>query len=686
MDAHILVVEDSPTQSLILSQVLQDAGFQVVTVSDGRDALLRLGTHIPMLVISDVTMPGMDGFNLCRAIRADPRIENLPILLLTNLTDEEKVLAGLEAGADAFISKPFDSARLIARVEDLLEGNGKPDTASGGEVLFAKKWYRILADRNRILRYLISTYDNAVQINARLLSSEAKLRDINSILEERVQARTSALSEEIERRKHAQAVVQVTNRLLEVTIRHREREPLLAEFTAEVKSFSGCQTVIIRLRDHRADNAPEASDGTSASDARISIHLGQEILGDILLSDRNADTIAADTVQVLEAASTQLAAALKRIEVEQTLRESEEKYRRFFEDDLAGALILTPDGVIRSCNPAFARMFGFADTATAVGSSVISLYQDPKGWVELLVLLKRDGSISTREAEYRRKDGAALSVISSAIGKRDDAGDLAEVRQYLLDITEQKGLEQQLFQSQKMEAIGRLSGSVAHDFNNILQIIQGFTDHLLNKTPAEDARHNWLKQIRVATEKATTLTQSLLAFSRKQELHPAVLSLNSVIQELAPMLRQLLGENVELCLELSSTLGEVSADRTQIDQMLVNLAANARDAMPHGGKLIYGTSNVELHSWEPGMGSEKMHSGRQILLAVRDTGDGMDRETMEHMFEPFFTTKDKGKGTGLGLATVYGAVKQAGGTIMCNSVPGQGTEFRIHLPRIGTVV
>lgn len=684
MDKHILVVEDSPTQSLQITHVLENAGFQVFAASDGLAAVKHLDANLPQLVISDVTMPGMDGYQLCRAIRADKRLENLPVLLLTNLADEEKVLAGLEAGADAFISKPFESERLLARVRDLLGINGQPENASVGDddqVLFATKKYRILASRSRILRYLISTYDNALQINARLASSEAELRNLNSILEERVQTRTVALSLEIEQRKQAQHRVQVTNRLLEIANRHRGKEPLLREFIAEITSFSGCESVVIRLRD-QGDDIPKASDGSSTSEVRIPIQVGDEVYGHIFLADRKTNRSDQETMQVIESASTQLAAALRRIEAEQTLRESEERYRLFFEDDLAGALIVTTEGLIRSCNPAFTRMFGFADAAQAVGSSVISLHRKPKEWEDFLELLRREGRIASREAEYRRRDGAPVFVIESAVGKIDDKGELREIRQYLVDITEKKGLEHQLFQSQKMEAIGRLASGVAHDFNNILQVIQGFADHLLNKTPAEDPRHNWVKHIRVASEKAAALTQSLLAFSRKQEQHKVVLNLNTVLQDIAPMLRQLVGEDVELSLELAPGLGDVEADRSQIDQLLMNLAANARDAMPNGGNLTYATSNVELQPGASGPGMEEVKPGAYILLAVRDTGKGMDQETMEHMFEPFFTTKEKGKGTGLGLATVYGVVKQAGGHIWCSSMPGKGTEFRIHLPRV----
>jgi PAS domain S-box-containing protein len=676
VDNHILVVEDSPTQSLLLAGVLEDAGFEVVTASDGLAALDHLRAATPRLVISDVTMPEMDGYQLCRAIRADKRLEDLPVLILTNLADEEKVLFGLEAGADAFISKPFDNARLLDRVKDLLEGSGEES-----DVLFAKKKYRILASRSRILRYLISTYDNALQINARLASSQEQLRNMNSVLEERVRTRTAALYQEVEQRRHAQHTVQVTNRFLEIANRRRDRDSLLAEFRNEITSFTGCETVAIRLRE-QGEGALESGKGGSASEASLPIQLGDDIFGWIFLADSKKNKIDQETVPVLEAASTHLAAALQRIEAEQTLRESEEKYRHFFEDDLAGAVILTADGLIGSCNPAFTRMFGFSDAAHAVGTSVTALHSKPDAWKEARALLKRDGGISSREAEYRSRDGKQVFVIESAVGRLDDTGELVEVRQYLLDITEKKSLEQQLFQSQKMEAIGRLAGGVAHDFNNILQVVQGFADHLITKTPADDPRHPWLKQIRNATDKAGALIQSLLAFSRKQEQHKVILSLTTAVNDLAPMLRQLVGEHVELNLDLAADVGNIEADRSQIDQVLMNLAANARDAMPTGGELAYETANVEVPAIESGAGVDALKPGAYILLAVRDSGTGMDRDTLEHMFEPFFTTKEKGKGTGLGLPTVYGVVKQAGGQILCTSAPGKGTEFRIYLPRV----
>jgi PAS domain S-box-containing protein len=565
METHILVVEDSKTQSMLLAKILADAGFRVVEAADAAEALLHLDGERPAIVITDITMPGMDGFELCRTIRARPGLEDLPVLLLTSLADEKEVLAGLEAGADAFITKPYDAVRLVERVVELIGISTRPVDGKGGEgeepagslLVSGGKEYRIGASRSRILHYLVSTYDSALALNLRLAESEAELVGLNAILEEKVAARTA------------------------------------------------------------------------------------------------------------------------------TLLASEERYRRFFDDDLAGALTVSTDGRIGSCNPAFARIFGFADPARAIGSSAKALHGEKGEWETFLGLVARDGHIAAREAEYRRPDSDTgsepIHVIESAVGDFDAGGNLVTVRHYLVDITEKKKLEGQLLEAQKLEAIGRLAGGIAHDFNNILQVILGFAGHLIAKTPAEDPRTKGLVQIRLAADKAAVLVQSLMAFSRKQVRHAVRLDLNALVRDIAPMVRELVGEGVELRLELAEGLGWIEADRSQIDQVLMNLAANARDAMKGKGSLVYLTSLIEIVT-APGQGM--VTTVPQVVLSVSDSGEGMTAETMEHMFEPFFTTKGLGKGTGLGLATVYGVIKQAGGTISCQSALGQGTEFRILLPRV----
>jgi signal transduction histidine kinase len=250
----------------------------------------------------------------------------------------------------------------------------------------------------------------------------------------------------------------------------------------------------------------------------------------------------------------------------------------------------------------------------------------------------------------------------------------------LLDVTEQKQLQAHLSHSQRMEAVGQLASGVAHDFNNLLTIIKGYSSLLMDRNLADEDAHA-AREIQQAAERAAALTHQLLAFSRKQTLQPRVLDLNRIVHGLEMMLRRVLTENVELCIQTALDLGAVKADPVQVEQVLINLVVNARDAMPKGGKLTIATAPREVLS-DLGEGESLIRAGTYATLSVSDTGVGMDSETRARIFEPFFTTKDVGKGTGLGLATVYGIIKQSNGQIEVESEPGKGASFRLSLPRV----
>ncbi len=280
-----------------------------------------------------------------------------------------------------------------------------------------------------------------------------------------------------------------------------------------------------------------------------------------------------------------------------------------------------------------------------------------------------------KEEKITDGQGRELWVSTTKSPLRDAKGQIIGTFGTARDVTEHKRLEEQLRQAQKMEAVGRLAGGVAHDFNNLLTVILGYSSLLCARTQPDDPLHEPSRMIRSTAERAANLTRQLLAFSRKQILMPVVLDLNTVISELEPMLQRLIGEDVRLVIELAPELGPVKADRGQLEQVLVNLVVNSRDAMPNGGLLTIQTAA------EDGEGS----ANPRVVLTVRDTGHGMDEHTRARLFEPFFTTKEVGKGTGLGLATVYGIVQQSGGEITVDSAPGAGATFRVALPRAETV-
>jgi PAS domain S-box-containing protein len=380
---------------------------------------------------------------------------------------------------------------------------------------------------------------------------------------------------------------------------------------------------------------------------------------------------------------------------QEALRRSEINFRSLVTNAPYGICRCNAAGVLLDANPAMVRMLGYTSTTGLVGSNLAGLYGDAQQWFLVADHIRSRQEFTGMTAEWARRDGNAISVRLSGrtVAGRDNAQNGGQntgrnrgqnedliFELYAEDVTEQRRLEQQLRQAQKMEAVGRLAGGIAHDFNNLLMVISGYCEFLLERIGPDPALRGPAQEIANAANRATSLTKQLLAFSRKQMLAPKVLDLNAVVTENLKMLNRLIGEDIDLLMVPGSELGAVKADPGQIEQVIMNLAVNARDAMPRGGRLTIETSNATLDE-----DYARLHTpvapGEYVMLAISDTGVGMDVETQNHVFEPFFTTKGH-KGTGLGLSTVYGIIKQSGGYIWVYSESGKGTSFKIYLPRV----
>jgi PAS domain S-box-containing protein len=372
----------------------------------------------------------------------------------------------------------------------------------------------------------------------------------------------------------------------------------------------------------------------------------------------------------------------ERKQTEEALARADRRYRSIIQNAAYGIFLSSIEGRFLEVNPAIVRMLGY-DSAEELMSVDIAgdIYARSNDRDRLIELYSRSSRIDGFEVEWKRKDGKAITVWLSGQVIRGERGEVEGFEMIAENLTERRALEEQLRQSQKMDAIGKLAGGVAHDFNNLLTVINGYADLLTGMLIEGDPRRQHAEEIKKAGLRATSLTTQLLAFSRKQMLQPVTLDLNTVIADSLKMLRRLIGENIEVAVSLDTDAGWIKADPTQIEQVIVNLAVNARDAMADGGKLIIKTSNVELDESSVHWNIDAP-SGSYVMFAMSDTGTGMDEETMRSIFEPFFTTKERGKGTGLGLSTVYGIVKQSGGHITVYSEKGVGTTFKIYLPRV----
>jgi two-component system, cell cycle sensor histidine kinase and response regulator CckA len=385
---------------------------------------------------------------------------------------------------------------------------------------------------------------------------------------------------------------------------------------------------------------------------------------------------------ILTFVSQQLASAVEHKRNEEALRRSEARYRSLVQRAVYGLYRSSVEGKFLDVNPALTSMLAYdsAEEVLALDPKR-DVFLNPEEQSRLMSEFHRKGLLDNIEVKWKRKDGSPITVRLSgrAVTTPEEPDEVLEI--IAEDVTERRVLEDQFRQAQKMEAVGRLAGGVAHDFNNLLMVIGGYSEVLLEQLETGCFLYQKALAIQQAADRATTLTRQLLAFSRKQLLELKVVDVNTIVSDMERLLRPLIGENIELTTKLTAGLGRTRADAGQLEQVIMNLVVNAKDAMPNGGKIIIQTANVTL---DDSLRREHtfIHPGPYVMLSVTDTGVGMDKETQSRIFEPFFTTKEKGKGTGLGLSTVYGIVKQSGGYIFAQSEVGHGTAFRIYLPQV----
>ena len=365
---------------------------------------------------------------------------------------------------------------------------------------------------------------------------------------------------------------------------------------------------------------------------------------------------------------------------EEALRASEEKYRTLVEESRDPIYITAIDGRLLEANPAMQDLLGYSAEELRE-LNVHQTYAELSERRRFAEEISRQGFVRDYELRLKRKDGQLIDCIITAVAKRSADGSIRQYRGIIRDVTEKKRLEEQYRQSQKMEAIGRLAGGVAHDFNNLLTVISGHTEMALLTSQPGLTPHEDLKEIQTASARAANLVKQLLAFSRKQPSQPKILDLNELLSNTQKMLARIIGADIELVTAPDPGLKRIKADPSQMEQVLFNLAINARDAMPSGGRLTIATANLSLPTVDP-VHFPGVPAGRYVALTIADTGHGMPPEVKGRLFEPFFTTKDSGKGTGLGLSTIYGIIRQTNGFIQVESELGQGSTFRVLLPAV----
>ncbi len=632
----ILIVDDRKENRVALREVLRDIDADIVEAESGNEALVAtLDQHFAVAIL-DVMMPGMSGYELAEHLRGDEKTKVIPIVFLTaSYADEQHMFEGYEAGGIDYLIKPFAPEVLLGKVKVFLELDQHKQELK----LHRDHLERLVAEQTRKLQ------DRVSEINCLYSISSLFAKPIKSIDE----------------------VMKSAVELFPPDLRHTG--------TARAR-------IVFEGREFAAEGFRETDWKQSADIAIAGVAVGTVEV--CCLEERPAlgeeRFIHQGERELINEIARQLAVMIQQKRAEEALRNSERKYRMLTENLPQKIFIKDRQSVYVSCNDNYARGLGIVPEEIA-GRTDYDFYPREvaeKHRFEDERLIEQGTAKESEERYIQNGKETWVHMVSTPV--RDDDGKVTGVLGIFWDVTERRQLEEQFRQAQRLESIGRLAGGVAHDFNNMLSVIMGYGEELLQQLPVADRLRESVAEIVEAGKRSAALTRQLLAFSRKQTLQPEVLDLNGIVKNLENMLQRLIGEDIRLVTRLADDLARVEADPGQIEQVIMNLAVNARDAMPRGGKLIIETANVELDEAYANH-HVSVAPGKYVSLTLTDTGSGMDEATTRKIFEPFFTTKEKGKGTGLGLSTVYGIVKQSGGNVWVYSEPGIGTTFKIYMPQ-----
>ncbi len=696
----ILIVDDDATSRRLYTSLLTPYGYSVLEARDGKEGLSVAQTETPDLVISDIVMPTINGYEFVQHLRKLPQHQHTPVIFHSvNLLDEEARALGSACGISRFILKPFDPQQALATIQEALKSDlseapaALPPAAKRDPIPLLLNAYFVKGKKLDASVQLASLVEVGIalahshqpgQLLEIAMTAARKLTNANfaaSILgkSDSLETQTLALSGFDETTAAQLRQSSFSPPFLRELLATRRPQRI---FNPEESLNSFLPALHPRV--HSILVVPLQSSDRACGWMMVAEKSDSQAFTDE--DERMLQALASQTITSYQSAqrfrTIQEHAKDLELEIEERKR-AEHRFRMLLETSPTGIVISDGAGRIEDVNAEALRLFGY-EREELVGQMIEilvprRLQHAHEGHRSRYAQDPRTRPMRTgMELSARRKDGTEFPVEIGLGPLATKEGVL--ISSTIVDITARKKMEEQLRLSQRMDAIGRLAGGVAHDFNNLLTVILGNSDVVLDSLPPGHAAIQKLEAIRKAGVSAADLTRQLLAFGRQQLVQPRILNLTETVQKMEVLLRRLIGANIELKISLDSSLGSIKADPGQIEEILLNLAVNARDSMPKGGCLSIEAHNVELDE-----SYQEQHPaiipGRYVVLAFMDTGCGMDRETQSRIFDPFFTTKELGKGTGLGLATVYGIVKQGGGYIWVYSEIAQGSVFKVYLPR-----